>query len=315
MKKVLITGAAGFIGFHLALALKKQGDLVIGYDNFNAYYDPRLKRKREAKLQENKIPIIEGDICEEDFLFHLLKKEEITHVVHLAAQAGVRHSLTHPEEYVKANLKGFHAVLEACRKIPRLRLVYASSSSVYGKNTKIPFSESDPSDLPGNFYGATKKSGELMATSYHHLFGLPTIGLRFFTVYGPWGRPDMAYFHFANSIRQGKPIQVFNHGQMKRDFTYIDDIVAGTMAALNLKQNHEIINLGGNRPMPLLTLIQLLEIGLKKKAILEMLPMQPGEAVETFADISKAQKLLGFQPKTTLEEGIDKFLSWYLKNY
>ncbi len=313
MKKILITGAAGFIGFHLALFLKKRGDWVLGYDNFNTYYSKELKRAREKILNEEGISIVEGDICQEHFLQDLLKKNGITHLVHLAAQAGVRHSLKNPEDYVKSNLEGFSSILQACRKTNSIRLIYASSSSVYGLNRKIPFTETDVADQPANFYGATKKSGELMAASYHHLFGIPTIGLRYFTVYGPWGRPDMAYFHFTNNILQEKPIQVFNYGNMKRDFTYIDDIVEGTAQAIDLQADYEIINLGNNKPVSLLFLIEILEKILKKKAIKELLPMPPGEALKTYADISKAKKLLGFSPRVSLEEGIEQFLIWHKK--
>lgn len=314
MKRILITGAAGFIGMHLALLLKKRGDAVVGLDNFNSYYDVQLKRGREKLLQDAEISIIEGDVCSKDTLIDLLNRHKITHFVHLAAQAGVRHSLTHPHEYVKSNLEGFSSVLEACRSIPGIRLIYASSSSVYGRNKKIPFSETDATDHPANFYGATKKANELMAQSYHHLFGLPSIGLRYFTVYGPWGRPDMAYFHFAEAIQIGKPIKVFNHGQMSRDFTYVDDIVEGTAKAIDLDFGCEVVNLGNCRPMPLLTLIELLEKGLGKKAVKEMLPMPAGEMIETYADISKAEKLLGFSPKVSLEEGIERFLEWFQSN-
>jgi UDP-glucuronate 4-epimerase len=308
MKKVLVTGAAGFIGFHLAAALQKRGDVVVGLDCFNAYYDVRLKRARAKRLG---IEIVEADICDTQALKTLLGKHQITHFVHLAAQAGVRHSLTHPKEYVASNLDGFVSVLEAAVSRPGIKFTYASSSSVYGLNTKIPFSVDDPTDRPANLYGATKKANELMAHAYHHLYGLPVTGLRFFTAYGPWGRPDMAYYRFTDQILSGKSIQVFNHGKMRRDFTYIDDIVDGIIAAVDLGAPCEIFNLGNNQPVELLSLIQLLEKSLGKKAICQMLPMQPGEVLETFADIDKSTRLLSFHPKVPIELGIQKFVEWY----
>jgi UDP-glucuronate 4-epimerase len=311
MKRILVTGAAGFIGFHLSLHLKNRGDFVIGLDNFNSYYDPELKKARAKILEEEEIPVVHGDIQNTELIRRLLVENEITHVVHLAAQAGVRHSMTHPNDYVSANLQGFVSMLEACRPFPHLKFIYASSSSVYGLNKKIPFSVEDPTDEPANLYGATKKANELIAHSYHHLYKISVTGLRFFTVYGPWGRPDMAYFSFAKNIVEGKPIQVFNHGQMKRDFTYIDDIVKGTTAAIDLGAPCEIFNLGNNRPVELITMIQLLEKALGKKANMIMLPMQPGEVLETFADIEKSQKMLNFTPSTSIEEGLNQFVEWF----
>jgi len=307
-KRILVTGAAGFIGFHVASALQKRGDFVVGVDNFNAYYDVQLKRAREKLLG---VDVVACDITDTTRMKALVQQNEITHVVHLAAQAGVRHSIKHPGEYVSSNLNGFVSVLEACVSRPGVKLVYASSSSVYGLNTKIPFSPDDPTDRPANLYGATKKANEAMAHAYHHLHGLPVTGLRFFTVYGPWGRPDMAYFRFTEQILSGQPIQVFNQGKMRRDFTYIDDIVDGVLAAVDLGAGCEIFNLGNNRPVELMEMIQLLEAGLGKKAVCEMLPMQPGEALETFADIRKSGEMLGFQPKTALAEGLSKFIAWY----
>lgn len=315
MKRILITGAAGFIGFHLAQHLKKQGDFCIGLDNFNHYYNPQLKKDRALELQKQNIEIVNGDIQDRDALKLLLLKNGITHVAHLAAQAGVRHSLSHPDDYVASNLQGFVSILEACRFFPNIKLIYASSSSVYGLNKKIPFHVEDKTDAPTNLYGATKKANELIAHAYHHLYGISVTALRFFTVYGPWGRPDMAYFRFAEQICQGKPIQVFNHGQMKRDFTYIDDIIQGTTAALDLGAPCEIFNLGNNCPVSLMTLIHTLEEGLGKAAIKELLPMQPGEVLETFADIEKSQKQLGFHPRISLEEGIPRFLTWFKSYY
>ncbi len=311
VKRILITGAAGFIGYHLALHLKKRGDLVVGIDNFNAYYDPKLKRDRRDQLVQAGIEILTADIRDRDFLRLLLLRNEITHVVHLAAQAGVRHSLFEPDDYVASNLHGFVSILEACRTFPGIKLIYASSSSVYGLNQKTPFSIDDPTDKPANLYGATKKANEVMAHAYHHLYGLSVTALRYFTVYGPWGRPDMAYYRFTSQICEKQPIQVFNRGQMRRDFTYIDDIVSGTAAALDLGSACETFNLGNNCPVDLLHMIHLLEEGLGRKAVKEMLPMQMGEVTETYADIEKSQKMLGFQPSMTLEEGISRFLDWY----
>jgi UDP-glucuronate 4-epimerase len=314
MKKVLITGAAGFIGYHLALYLKKRGDFVIGLDNFNSYYDPHLKKDRAAHLQKRGIDVLHADIRDRDFLKLLLLRYGINHVVHLAAQAGVRHSLFVPDDYVASNLEGFVSMLEACRYFPNLKLVYASSSSVYGLNQKIPFSVDDKTDHPANLYGATKKANEVMAHAYHHLYGLSVTALRYFTAYGPWGRPDMAYYRFTRQICDGEPIQVFNRGQMRRDFTYIDDIVEGTVAAIDLGASCETFNLGNNRPIDLLYLIELLEDALGKKAIMELLPMQPGEVTETYADIGKSQLLLNFQPSVPLEKGILRFIDWF-KSY
>ena len=310
-KRILITGVAGFIGFHLALKLKQRGDHTLGIDNFNSYYDTQLKRDRQVHLQQNGIEVLSADIRDRDFLRLLLLRHEITHVVHLAAQAGVRHSLYEPDDYVASNLQGFVSILEACRTFPNLKLIFASSSSVYGLNKKIPFSVEDPTDHPANLYGATKKANEVMAHSYHHLYGLSVTALRFFTVYGPWGRPDMAYYRFARQICENQPIQVFNYGKMRRDFTYIDDIVEGTIAAIDLGAAYEIFNLGNHSPVQLLHLIELIEEALGKKAIKELLPMQPGEVLETYADISKSQRMLGFTPKTRIEEGIKKFIDWY----
>ena len=233
-KRILITGAAGFIGFHLALYLKERGDFVIGLDNFNSYYDVQLKKDRAALLHAKQIEILNADIRDRDLLQLAILRHGITHVVHLAAQAGVRHSITEPDDYVASNLHGFVSVLEACRKFPTLKIIYASSSSVYGLNKKTPFNVEDRTDLPANLYGATKKANEAIAHAYHHLYGLSLTALRYFTAYGPWGRPDMAYYRFAHLISSEQPIQVFNSGNMQRDFTYIDDIVRGTAAAIDL---------------------------------------------------------------------------------
>ena len=309
-KHILVTGAAGFIGFHLAKALKARGDEVIGFDNFNDYYDPTLKHNRAAELKKHGVKVIKGDISNKKKLLALMEKHGITHIAHLAAQAGVRYSLVNPDVYVEANLAGFVNILEICRHTSA-KLTYASSSSIYGANTKIPFAESDITDNPVSLYGATKKANELLAYSYHHLFGISMSGLRFFTVYGPWGRPDMAYYSFAKAILEGKTIDLFNHGKMERDFTYIDDIIAGTIAAIDLEAPFEIFNLGNNHPEKLGTLVELLEKNLGKKAITRQLPMQPGDVVTTYADIKHSQELLGYTPKTPLVEGIRKFCDWY----
>lgn len=306
-----MTGAAGFIGFHLAKHLKSLGYLCTGIDNFNNYYDIGLKKTRASLLIQEGIEVIETDIRNTKELETLLRERNITHIAHLAAQAGVRHSLTHPNDYVDSNLQGFVSVLEACKTFPSIKLIYASSSSVYGLNKKVPFSTEDPTDAPANLYGATKKANELLAHAYHNLYGISVTGLRFFTVYGPWGRPDMAYYQFSHKICEGKPIQVFNHGKMKRDFTYIDDIVKGTASAIELGAECEVFNLGNNRPIELLYFIELLEKSLGKKAIKEMLPMQTGEVLETFADINKSQRILGFYPTVSIEEGIQRFASWF----
>jgi UDP-glucuronate 4-epimerase len=312
MKRIFITGNAGFIGYHLSLALKRRGDAVFGCDNFNSYYDPELKKERARRLAAEGIPVIDCDITQREIIENEIQRHDITHFVHLAAQAGVRFSLKSPESYVHSNLNGFVQILEALRKFPGVKLTYASSSSVYGMNTKVPFAESDPVNLPASFYGATKRSNELIAQSYHHLFGIPCTALRFFTVYGPWGRPDMAYFSFSKAILEGTPIPVFGEGKLMRDFTYIDEIVKGTMAAIDLESMCEIFNLGNNKPVSVIDLISILEDYLGKKAKIEFEPLSPGEVPITFADISKSQKTLGFAPKTSLEEGLKHFTEWYL---
>lgn len=313
-KRIFITGIAGFIGFHLAKFLHGRGFFVLGCDNFNNYYDPALKKQRAEQLLALGIEVVDADISDSPLIESLLVKNKITHCVHLAAQAGVRYSLTFPEKYVHSNLHGFTQILEVLKRHPHIKFIFASSSSVYGLNQKIPFSEEDKTVHPANFYAATKIAGEAIAHSYHHLYGIPTIGLRYFTVYGPWGRPDMAYFLFTDSIMQGKPIQVFHEGKMQRDFTYIDDIIQGTCAALDFEADFEIFNLGNHRPVEILHLIELIEKKIGKKAIKEFKPMQSGEVLTTYADISKSQQALCFHPKTSLEEGMDKFLDWYLNN-
>ena len=311
MKRILITGIAGFIGFHLSQALKKRGDHVCGCDNFNSYYETQLKRKRAALLEEKGIAVVEYDITDKEKLIRQIQEEQITHVVHLAAQAGVRYSLTHPESYVHSNLVGFVQVLEAVRAVPHIKLTYASSSSVYGLNTKIPFAETDEVNQPASFYGATKRSNELIAHAYHHTHGLAVTGLRFFTVYGPWGRPDMAYYSFTKAILEGKPITVFDKGELQRDFTYVDDIVDGVMSSIDLGASCELFNLGNNQPVSVLRLIELLEKQLGKKAVITFSEKPPGDVAITYADITKSGNVLGFRPRTSLEEGLRHFTDWY----
>lgn len=312
MRKILLTGAAGFIGYHLAEALCALGDEVVGFDNFNSYYDPLLKRERAKRLN---ISLVEGDICDTLLLEQVASTVKPTHVVHLAAQAGVRYSIENPSAYVKSNLEGFVSLLEVCRKRPKVPLIYASSSSVYGMNAKLPFSVEDRTDEQVSLYGATKKSNELLALSYHHLYGIPVTGLRFFTVYGPWGRPDMAYFSFTKSILEGRPIQVFNHGKLQRDFTYITDIVEGTIQAIEYGAAHEIFNLGNHQPVTLQYFIQTIEEAVGKRAVCQNLPMQAGDVLATYADIQHSQKCLGFSPKTSLQKGIAQFVQWYKSYY
>lgn len=310
MKKIFITGCAGFIGFHLAKWLQEQGHSVLGYDNFNDYYDPQLKRAREKELEKWGVAVIQGDIGDRELLLEKVKEHKTTHLVHLAAQAGVRYSVTNPDAYVESNLAGFLNILEVCRALA-LPLVYASSSSVYGLNEKAPFAVTDMTDRPASLYGATKKANELMAHAYHHLYGFPVTGLRFFTVYGPWGRPDMAYYKFTESILAGKPIEIYNQGEMRRDFTYIDDIVQGLAAAIDYQGKCEIFNLGNHQPVDLLTFVEEIEEALQMRAIKKYTEMQKGDVKITFADITSAREKLGFAPKTALKEGIGKFIAWY----
>jgi len=312
MKNIFITGAAGFIGFHLAKRLAMRGDRVVGFDNFNNYYSPDLKRHRSSILLKAGIKVIEGDICDPHLLQASIEKHQTTHLVHLAAQAGVRYSLTNPSAYVKSNLEGFVNILEICRQYPKMALIYASSSSVYGLNEKIPFSVSDRVDNQASLYGVTKKTNELLASTYHHLYEIPVTGLRFFTVYGPWGRPDMAYYSFTKAIIEGTPIDVYHQGTLKRDFTYIDDIIEGTIAAIDLSAQHELFNLGNHHPVQVNEFIVILENLLNKRAKKRFLPMQPGDVLETYADITDSQKKLNFHPKTSLEQGLEKFVNWFI---
>lgn len=313
MKRIFVTGIAGFIGFHLSLALKKRGDFVIGCDNFNSYYDPRLKKVRSEILEKEQVGVFSCDIVNKEAIVKLLQENGITHCVHLAAQAGVRYSLQNPQSYVHSNLDGFTQILEAIRALPHIVLTYASSSSVYGLNGKIPFCETDPVNHPASFYGATKRSNELIAHAYHNMHGISCTGLRFFTVYGPWGRPDMAYFSFCKAILEKKPIPVFGDGKFLRDFTYIDDIVEGVLAVIDLGAKWDIFNLGNNSPESVLDLIRHLESHLQCQAQIawELAPV--GEVPITYADIDKSREVLGFQPKTSLYEGIGHFTQWYLE--
>lgn len=312
--KIFVTGAAGFIGSYVAHSLLDDGHEVVGIDNFNDYYDVSLKEARFQGLEKRDgFTMVRGDLTDFQLLTSNFQQHKFDRVCHLAAQAGVRYSIQNPAAYQKSNLEGHLNILEACRHAKIPRLVYASSSSVYGGNKKVPFSESDPVDHPVSLYAATKKADELMSHTYTHLYGLQTVGLRFFTVYGPWGRPDMAYWTFTEKMRKGKAIPVFNHGKMQRDFTYITDIVAGVKAALFADglEPYEIFNLGNNKPENLMDFIKTLAAALGVEPKMEMLPMQPGDVPVTFADISKAQKKLGYQPTTSMAEGLGRFVEWY----
>jgi UDP-glucuronate 4-epimerase len=323
---VLVTGAAGFIGYHCAMALKKRGDGVIGIDNYCAYYPVSIKRDRMQSLMSEGIYTFEADINERNFLNHIMTEYKVTHILALAAQAGVRYAAKDPASYVASNVSGFVQLLEAARSCnPMPRIVYASSSSVYGLNTKTPFAETDMVDHPASLYAATKKANEMMAHTYNHIFGLSMIGLRFFTVYGPWGRPDMAAFSFTKNILKGEPVKIFQGpggSELERDFTYIDDIVAGCLAAVNAvtpstKETAQckIYNLGNKDPVTVTYLVECLEKSLGKKAIRNYVPMPPtGDVLKTSADVSLAEKELGYKPTTSLQEGIDKFIVWY-KDY
>lgn len=332
--KVLVTGAAGFIGFHLAKRLLERGDNIVGLDNLNDYYDVSLKKARLGLLESRaNFRFVRLDLADRQAMEQLFAAERFDRVVHLAAQAGVRYSLANPHAYVDSNLVGFMNILEGCRRYPVEHLVYASSSSVYGANTKLPFSVHDNVDHPVSLYAATKKANELMAHTYSHLYGLPTTGLRFFTVYGPWGRPDMALFKFTRAILAGEPIDVYNHGHMQRDFTYIDDIVEGVVRVLDRvpsgnsnwdgakpdpgtsRAPYRIYNIGNHRPVELLYLIELLEGALGRRAERRLLPMQPGDVPATFADIEDLARDTGFAPTTPIEEGVPKFVAWYREYY
>lgn len=310
---ILITGAAGFIGFHTALALK--GTSVIGLDNFDPYYSVDLKRKRASILQKEGIEVIEGSILDKELVLQLIEKYKITKIIHLAAQAGVRYSLTNPDVYLSTNIDGFLAILECVRKHPSVQLIYASSSSVYGLNETIPYSTEDRTDRQASLYGVTKKANELMAQTYHHLFNLNCVGLRFFTVYGPWGRPDMAYFSFTKAIEENKTIDLYNFGKCRRDFTYVKDIVEGILGCFMLPSGNHIYNLGNHKSVELSYFVETLENLLNKKANIRLLPAQPGDVVATWADIEMSEKDLGYVPKTSIEEGLKSFTEWYKDFY
>lgn len=322
---ILVTGAAGFIGFHVARQLLAEGRSVVGLDNLNSYYDPALKRARLAQLgNESRFSFVQADLADRETMAALFARHRFSEVVHLAAQAGVRYSIEQPQSYVESNLQGFLNVLEGCRNNGCRHLVYASSSSVYGANAKLPFSVKDRTDHPVSFYAATKKANEVMAQSYSHLYRLPVTGLRFFTIYGPWGRPDMAMFLFVNAIMADKPIRLFNHGKMRRDFTYIDDVTcvvsklidfvpADNPAAANAPSR--IYNVGNHRPEELMHVVGLLERELGRTAVKELLPMQPGDVVETFADVEDLMRDTGFAPSTPIEHGVHNFVTWYRDHF
>lgn len=327
---VLVTGAAGFIGYHVARRLLERGDTVLGLDNLNPYYDVRLKEARLAQLTPfERFRFLKHDLADRSAMEEVFAAHPISRVVHLGAQAGVRYSLTNPHAYVDSNVTGFLTVLEGCRSRKVEHLVFASSSSVYGGNTRMPFSVQDNVDHPLSLYAASKKANELMAHSYAHLYGIPCTGLRFFTVYGPWGRPDMALFIFTKAILEGKPIQVFNFGKMQRDLTYIDDIVEGVIRTLDRpaaadpawcgdrptpagsSAPYRLYNIGNHQPVELLRIIEVLEGTLGKKAKMELLPMQPGDVPATYADIEDLARDVGFRPDTPIEVGIPRFVEWY----
>jgi UDP-glucuronate 4-epimerase len=322
---ILVTGAAGFIGFHVARRLLAEGCTVVGLDNLNDYYDPALKAARLDILQgEARFSFERADLSDRAAIAALFAKHRFARVVHLAAQAGVRYSIDHPHAYVSANLEGFVNVLEGCRHHGCGHLVYASSSSVYGANTKQPFSVDDKTDHPISLYAATKKANELIAHSYSHLYRLPATGLRFFTIYGPWGRPDMAYFLFTKAILAGTPIKLFNHGRMRRDFTYVDDVTRVVSRLIDQAPRDDgqaagaparVYNVGNNHPEDITHVVAVLERELGRAAVKEMLPMQPGDVTETFADVTELMRDTGFRPQTSIEDGLRNFVAWYRDHY
>jgi UDP-glucuronate 4-epimerase len=327
MNQVLVTGVAGFIGFHLAQRLLRAGIRVYGIDNLNDYYEVSLKQARLAQLlADPNFQFERVDLSDRAGILNLFQTQPFESVVHLAAQAGVRYSLQNPWAYVDSNITGFVNLLEGCRTQVIRHLVFASSSSVYGANIKVPFATSDAVDHPISLYAATKKSNELLAHSYSHLYGIPTTGLRFFTVYGPWGRPDMAYFKFVKAIANGQPIDVYNYGNMQRDFTYIDDIVEGVLRVmhcpptaklegLNSNALYKIYNIGNHNPVTLAEFIETIESALGQSAIKNFLPMQPGDVSCTFADVDDLMQDMGFKPQTSIQEGIQRFVDWYREYY
>lgn len=324
--KYLVTGAAGFIGYYLSKSLLDDGETVVGIDNLNDYYDVRLKEERLSKLTVySDFKFIKGDISDKELVFGCFEDEAFDVVINLAAQAGVRYSITNPDVYIQSNVNGFFNILEACRAYPVKHLLYASSSSVYGNQEKTPFSVDDDVSKPISLYAATKKTNELMAYTYSHLYKIPTTGLRFFTVYGPMGRPDMAYFSFTNKMIRGETIQVFNNGDLKRDFTYVDDIVTGIRKLIphapEADDPYAVYNIGNNKPEDLLHFIEVLEDCLIKQGIItepakkEFLPMQKGDVYQTFADVSPLMNKVGFKPETTIEDGLSAFAKWYKEFY
>lgn len=326
MSKILVTGAAGFIGFHLCQRLLDRGDTIVGIDNLNEYYSVSLKQDRLSQLkQRENFTFQKLDLADRTGMEQLFADGNFERVAHLAAQAGVRYSLTNPYAYLDSNLVGFLNILEGCRHAKVQHLVYASSSSVYGANKKIPFSVEDNVDYPVSLYAATKKANELIAHSYSHLYQIPSTGLRFFTVYGPWGRPDMAIFIFTKAILEDKPIDVFNYGKMQRDFTYVDDIVEGIIRVLdktpqsgdepNTTAPYKVYNIGNNQPVELLHLIEVIESALGKKAIKNFLPIQPGDVPSTYADVDALIQNVDFKPNTPIEVGVEQFVNWYRSYY
>lgn len=332
--KVLVTGAAGFIGMHTSERLLARGDEVVGLDNLNDYYDPQLKLDRLARLQPHPgFRFVKLDVADRAGMERLFAEEKFDSVIHLAAQAGVRYSLVNPHAYIESNIVGFMNILEGCRHNPVKHLVYASSSSVYGGNEKMPFSEKDSVDHPVSLYAATKKSNELMAHTYSHLYGIPTTGLRFFTVYGPWGRPDMALFLFTKAIIEGRPIDVFNYGKMQRDFTYVDDIVEGVIRTLDRPAQADmefqplapnpgtsrapfrVFNIGNQGPVELMAFIEAIENALGKKAAKNLMPIQPGDVPATYADVSALSAWTGHKPSKSIDEGVRSFVDWYVSYF
>lgn len=310
--RILVTGAAGFIGYHVAARLLRDGARVLGLDNLNSYYDPRLKNARLALLEHARFEFAHLDIADRASMQALFEQKEFSLVIHLAAQAGVRHSIERPHDYIDSNVLGFLNILEGCRRARVAHLIYASSSSVYGGNTKLPFAVEDRVDHPVSLYAATKKANELMAHSYSHLFHIPMTGLRFFTVYGPWARPDMAPYKFARAIARGETIDIFNYGRMQRDFTYIDDVVEGVVRlARQVPEGYRLFNIGGSVAVPLMEFVRELEGAFGREVRKRFLPMQPGDVVSTRADVAALEQETGFRPMTPLKLGVRKFVEWY----